>query len=97
VAQTPKKENHDLGFKDTPKLPGLPYHVHDSDRPHPKVVTPASEPGGPPSDAIVLFFGHDLLHWQSNASPITKKGGSGTPEWKLENRHLEVVPNTGIS
>ena len=94
-AQTPKKgENHDLGFKDTPMLPGLPYHVHDSDRPHPKVVTPAAEPGGPPSDAIVLFDGHDLSHWESAASPITKKGG-GKPEWKVENGYFEVVPGTG--
>src|ERR1035438_7580523 len=79
---TKKGENHDLGFKDTPMLPGLPYHVHDPDRPHPKVVTPSAEPGGPPSDALVLFAGRDLSHWQSVASPITKKGTSGTPEWK---------------
>jgi hypothetical protein len=96
-AQQKKKENHDLGFKDTPMLPGLPYHVHDSDRPHPKVVTPANEPGGPPSDAIVLFDGHDLSHWQASASSITKKGGSGSnePEWKLDNGYFEVVPKTG--
>jgi hypothetical protein len=95
LSQTPKKaENHDLGFKDTPMLPGLPYHVHDPDRPHPKVVTPAAEPGGPPSDAIVLFDGRDLSHWQSMASPITKKGG-GDPEWKLENGYFESVPGTG--
>src|SRR5579863_6960904 len=82
---SPKKgENHDLGFKDTPQLPGLPYLVHDSDRPHPKVVTAPSVPGGAPSDAIVLFDGHDLSHWQASASSITKKGGSGAPEWKLE-------------
>ena len=94
LAQTPQKENHDLGFKDTPMLPGLPYHVHDPDRPHPKVVTPSGQPGGPPSDAIVLFDGHDLSHWQSMASPITHKGG-GVPEWKLENGYFESVPGTG--
>ena len=85
-----------MGFKDTPMLPGLPYHVHDSDRPRPKVVTPATEPGGPPSDAVVLFDGHDLSHWQASASPITKKGSTtGAPEWKLENGYFEVVPGTG--
>jgi len=96
VAQTqPKKgENHDLGFKDTPMLPGLPYHVHDSDRPHPKVVAPSTQPGGAPADAIVLFDGKDLSHWQSGASSITKKGG-GAPEWKLENGYVECVPGTG--
>jgi hypothetical protein len=94
VAQTqPKKgENHDLGFKDTPMLPGLPYHVHDPDRPHPTVLT--AEPGAAPSDAIVLFDGKDLLHWQSGASSITKKGG-GPPEWKLEHGYVECVPGTG--
>ena len=92
--QAKKGENHDLGFKDTPMLPGLPFHVHDPDRPHPAVVTPPAEPGGPPSDAVVLFDGHDLSHWQSQSSPITKKGG-GTPEWKLENGYFEVVPGTG--
>jgi hypothetical protein len=69
-------ENHDLGFKDTPMLPGLPWHVHDPDRPHPPVVTPASTPGGPPSDAIVLFDGKDLSQWQDHASTITHAGSS---------------------
>src|SRR5271170_3282227 len=55
TAQTSSKSNHDLGYTDTPILPGLPYHVHDPARPHPPVVTPSSVPGGPPSDAIVLF------------------------------------------
>src|SRR6202158_3774784 len=87
--------NHDLGFKDTPMLPGLPYHVHDSDRPHPAVVTPAAQLGGAPSDAIVLFDGKDLSHWTAQRSSITRAGSSGEPEWKLENGYVEVVPNTG--
>jgi hypothetical protein len=93
TAQSPP--NHDLGFKDTPMLPGLPYHVHDSDRPHPRVVTPAAEPGGPPSDAIVLFNGQDLSQWTAHRSSITRAGGSAGPEWKLENGYVEVVPKTG--
>lgn len=87
--------NHDLGFKDTPMLPGLPYHVHDSDRPHPRVVTPAAEPGGAPSDAIVLFDGKDLSKWTAHRSSITRAGGSAEPEWKLGNGYVEVVPKTG--
>jgi Domain of Unknown Function (DUF1080) len=93
LAQSPA--NHDLGFKDTPMLPGLPYHVHDSDRPHPPVVTPSDQPGGPPSDAIVLFNGKDLSAWQGHPSTITKAGAAGPPEWKLENGYFEVVPKTG--
>src|ERR1700722_8865789 len=53
----------DLGFTDTPMLPGLPWHVHDPARPHPKVVTPGVTPGAAPSDAIVLFDGKDLSQW----------------------------------
>src|SRR5690242_12309184 len=61
--QKQKQPNADLGFTDTPILPNLKWHVHDPDRPHPPVVTPASTPGAPPSDAIVLFDGKDLSKW----------------------------------
>ena len=87
--------NHDLGFEDTPMLPGLPWHVHDDRRPHPRVVTPATEPGGPPSDAIILFDGKDLSAWTSHHSNITRAGHSGAPEWKVENGYFEIVPHTG--
>lgn len=89
------QENHDLGFTDTPILPGLPWHVHDPNRPHPRVITPASAPGGAPSDAIVLFDGSDLSAWTAHHSDITKAGGSTNPEWKVENGYMEVVPGTG--
>ena len=76
--------NHDLGYDDTPVLPGLPFHVHDPKRPHPAVVTPAAEPGGAPSDAIVLFDGKDLSQWQS------ARGA-----WKVADGCLQVVPGAG--
>src|ERR1700748_2016380 len=58
-----------IGFKDTPMLPGGKWHVHDSDRPFPKVVTPGKPStqdavGTAPSDAIVLFDGKDLDRWK---------------------------------
>ena len=31
-AQQPKPSPSDLGFTDTPMLPGMPYHVHDPER-----------------------------------------------------------------
>ena len=96
AAQTPAPaDNHDLGFKDTPILPGLPWHVHDPDRPHPPVVTPATTPGGPPSDAIVLFDGKDLSQWTSHASTITHAGNTGPAEWKVGGGYVEIVPHTG--
>jgi hypothetical protein len=72
--------NHDLGYTDTPMLPGLPFHVHDPARPRPPVVTPGTQ-GSAPSDAIVLFDGKDLSHWAG--------------KWKVENGYLEVVPKAG--
>jgi len=82
-------QNRDLGYTDTPMLPGLPYHVHDPARPHPRVVTPAPQPGGAPSDAMVLFDGRDLSHWE------LQPGGTQNRPWKVENGYLEVVPNAG--
>ena len=76
--------NHDLGYDDTPMLPGLPFHVHDPLRPHPPVVTPAPQSGGAPSDAIVLFDGKDLSQWQS-----------GRGSWKVADGYLQVVPGSG--
>lgn len=84
-AQT-QRPNADLGFTDTPMLPGLPWHVHDPARPHPHHVTPAATPGGPPSDATVLFSGGDLSAW-------CQRGPGGTivdPQWKVENGYFTV-------
>jgi hypothetical protein len=88
VGQTPAPTpNRDLGYTDTPMLPGLPYHVHDPERPRPPIVTPAAQVGGAPSDALVLFDGKDLSHWESRG-----RTGRG---WKVENGYFEVVPGTG--
>jgi hypothetical protein len=57
------------------------------DRPKPPVVSPAFEPGGPPSDAIVLFDGTDLSEWvRKNGEPA---------RWKVENGYMEVVRKAG--
>lgn len=75
----------DLGYRDTPMLPGQRWRVHDIDRPRPRVVdpgTPSTEqaPGRAPSDAVVLFDGKDTsrLRWPARG-------------WKLENGYLEVT------
>src|SRR6266542_3073031 len=78
-----------VGYKDTPMLPGQPWHVHDSDRPVPRDVTPGatfSHAAPPPSDAVVLFDGTDLSKWKSD------KGSAG---WKVENGYMEVVKEAG--
>ena len=56
------------GFRDTPMVPGSKWHLHDPDRPQPRVVTPGaafSQNAPAPSDAEVLFDGKDLSKWQS--------------------------------
>jgi hypothetical protein len=81
----------DLGFTDTPMLPGLPWHVHDPARPHPPVVTPAATPGGAPSDAIVLFDGKDLSKW-------AQRGPTDAivePKWPVRDGYFEVGPKSG--
>jgi hypothetical protein len=92
----------DQGFTDTPMLPGLPYHVHDPARPHPKVVTPGAQPGEAPSDAVVLFDGKDLSNWTSATLGVPGNlGASGyavssdPARWKVENGYMEIVPGKG--
>ena len=89
-----QKKGADLGFTDTPILPGQKWHVHDPDRPHPRVVTPGKEPGAAPSDAIVLFDGKDLSKWDQHG-----RGADSAKlvdaQWKVENGYFEVVPGTG--
>lgn len=81
----------DLGYKDTPMIPGTPWHVHDSDRPRPTVVTPGatfSHFAPAPSDAIVLFDGKDLSKWSSR--------NGGEAEWKVGDGYCESVKGTGM-
>ena len=70
------------GYSDGPKLPGVPYGVHDPKRPQPPIV----ETGGavsvkPPSDATVLFDGKSLDAW--------------TPGWEIKDG-LMVAAGTDI-
>lgn len=72
------------GYKDTPKITGQDWLVHDADRPRPKVVAPGasfSDLAPAPSDAVVLFDGTNMDRWT---------GG----EWKIEDGYMEVGRGT---
>lgn len=79
-------EGKGLGYQDTPLIPGTKWHVHDGERPQPKVVTPGAKPGDAPSDAIVLFDGKDLSKWKS---------GDGDAKWVVKEDFFECVPKAG--
>ena len=64
-----------------PQQPWSKFKVHDMSRPVAPIVTPGTAgtpelPGKPPSDAIVLFDGTDLSHWQA--------AGGGEPTFSLQ-------------
>src|SRR5436190_5898570 len=86
-APTPAQKN--IGYTNTPMIPGTSWHVHDGFRPQPRVVSPAtqfSQLAPPPSDAVILFDGTDLSKWTVSNSPA---------KWKVENGYMEVVPKSG--
>ena len=84
-ATTPPKPqeiviNGVAGFQDTPMQPDGQWHVHDPARPQPPVIAPGvsfSQLATPPSDALVLFDGHDLSAWRD------KRTGGPAP-WTIE-------------
>ena len=91
-AQQQQAKPGDLGFTDTPILPGMKWHVHDPDRPHPPVVTPGATPYAPPSDAVVLFDGKDLSKWGQMG-----KGADANkmiaPTWPVKDGYFECAGN----
>jgi hypothetical protein len=80
------QEKPKLGYQNTPLIPGTKWHVHDGERPQPRVVTPGeaySHKAPPPSDAIVLFDGKDFSKWKSQSG--------GEVKWKIEDGYMETT------
>jgi hypothetical protein len=100
-AQLSAIDSNPQGFTDTPLLPGLPWHVHDRARPHPKIVMPGAQPGQPPSDAFILFDGKQLdgtalAKWTAARLGTAAFTVSSDPApWKVGNGYFEVVPRSG--
>ena len=68
-----------------------PWAIHDHNRPQPPRVEPAKNPGGAPSDAIVLFDG-SLESFTKNWSHTNAKRKK---DWKVENGSLISVGGAG--
>jgi len=82
-----RAEDTAFGFADTPILPGTPWHVHDGERPQPPVMTPgAFGTHQSPSDALVLFDGANLDHWQAL--------GGGAAPWRIEGGAMVAAGGT---
>jgi len=81
-----------MGYEDTPMLPGGKWHVHDAHRPQPVKVMAGTystqeSTGLPPSDAELLFDGKDLSKWKlANGDPAP---------WNVRDGYMEVAPKTG--
>jgi hypothetical protein len=79
------------GFRDTPMEPYGKWHVHDPDRPQPRVVTPGdtfSQEAPAPSDADILFDGKDLSKWQTDSGDEAK--------WKVQDGYVVTQRGGGI-
>jgi hypothetical protein len=90
TAENPTNQVNTDGFRDTPIIPGTKWHLHDPDRPQPRVVAPGASfsQGAPaPSDAEVLFDGKDLSKWQNN------RGQEAT--WRVVDGYAETDPRGG--
>jgi len=85
-------EKKNLGYDDTPVIPGWTWKVHDGQRPQPRIVDPGTAgtpcaPGRAPADAVVLFDGRCGCGWiQRSGAPFA---------WKVTDGYMEVVPGTG--
>ena len=78
------------GYTDTPMQPNGKWHVHDPNRPMPRVVAPGakfSQEANAPADAVVLFDGKDFSKW---------KGEKGDVQWKLEDGYMETTKSGRI-
>ncbi len=73
-----------FGYKHTPIQPWSGYHVHDPDAPLPPKVVPSNQPGGPPSDAVVLFDGRSLDRFEPSS-------------WKVQDGYVETVGASNLT
>lgn len=94
LASTALSANVGSPFYGDPPDDHHPWAIHDPNRPQPGLVTPGTfssqeQPGKPPSDAVILFDGTDLLKWEADQ-------GKGVPtKWVVKNGFMECVAGSG--
>ena len=81
----------ELGYTDTPMIPGQQWRVHDVNRPAPRLVTPGPTVSGAPSDAILLFDGKDLSKWAQQGP----NGEQVDAKWPVRDGYFETGAKTG--
>ncbi len=72
------------GFRDTPMIPGTPWHLHDPDRPQPRVVTPGatfSQAAPAPSEEFCPY-----CTAPPQPSPVRKRSPSSSVDTGLVTR-----------
>ncbi len=74
--------------QDKNKMVDLPPEATEQWEPEPRVVSPGEKNHLPPSDAIVLFDGTNLVHWKS-----IKSGEKAS--WNVHGGMVTVNPGTG--
>jgi Domain of Unknown Function (DUF1080) len=91
AAQAPGAKPGELGYSDTPIIPGQPWRVHDVERPAPPLVSPGATASAPPSDAVVLFDGKDLSKWAQRGP----NGETVDAKWPVREGYFETGAKTG--
>lgn len=79
-----------IGYTNMAEIPGTPWRIHDAARPQPPVITPGATAADAPSDATVLFNGHDLSLW------VHQRQGQRVPaEWPVRDGYFETAAGKG--
>ncbi|MBW8036125.1 MAG: DUF1080 domain-containing protein [Planctomycetes bacterium] len=97
VHGTKSKEPHQVRWKSIflKEIKDDDLNYYGSDLPQPKVVEPGIN-GSPPSDAIVLFDGQNLLKWNGRIKKGKDKGKICEPKWKITDGSMVVNKSGSI-
>jgi len=93
--QPPPKKGADLGFTDTPILPGQPWHVHDPRPASSSRRDARNRARRGPLGRRRAVERQKIFPSGINAAGAPITASSWDAQWKVENGYFEVVPGTG--